>query len=259
MIKSWMKRLMMMRISKYILIITLSASLVFAGFTVYGARIGNFNIYTNGSDVQLALYMKEDKSDLGSHLSVPVLDNMKDTTFEDIASKDVRRQIMSGLGPKNDNVHNQYLAFSVVLVNRSERMVNYDVELTVIASSEGRGGRRVEAAMRVLIVTERGYNNGSIYESLETDEEREEFFRNAKIYALAEESEEAKEHLKENTYYETQDFISDIQLLHQDEYDLEIEEEVKYTVLIWLEGWDDDCIDDLYGGKIKMRLDFRGR
>ena len=259
MVKSWIKRLMMMRISKYVLIITLSASLVFAGFTVYGARIGNFNIYMKEGDVRLALYMKEDKSDLGTHLSVPVLDGMKDTTFEDIAAQNIRSQIMHGLGPKNDNVHSQYLAFSVVLINLSDKMVNYTVDLTVVGSSEGRGGKIVESAMRVFVIAERGYEKGSVYDSLATDAEKEEYFRNGRIYALPEATEENRQRLEENTHYQTEDFISEVQIFHQEEFDLEINEEVKYTVLMWLEGWDADCMNDLFGGRIKMRMDFAGQ
>ena len=259
MVTKWMKRLMMMRISKYVLIITLSASLVFAGFTVYGARIGNFNIYTAANDIALAIYMKEDKSDLGTHLSVPMLENMDNTTFEDIAEPDIRNRIVTGLGPKNDTEHNQYLAFSFVLVNYSDRMVNYGMELTVTSSREGLGGLYVESAMRVLILKERHFENGPKYEAMTSDAEREDYFRNGDIYALRETTEEAKQRLKDNTFYETQDFISEVQLFHQEEYDLEIEEEVKYTVLMWLEGWDVDCVNALYGGKIKMRLDIAGR
>ncbi len=31
---------------------------------------------------------------------------------------------------------------------------------------------------------------------------------------------------------------------------------VKYTVLIWLEGWDDECVDAILGGTIKLELQF---
>lgn len=259
MVKKWVKRLSLMRVSKYALTISLSSSLVFAGFTVYGARTGNFNIYTQANDLALSIYMKEDKSDLGTHLSVPMLDNMDNTTFEDLASDEIRNRIVPGLGPKNDEVHHQYLAFSFVLVNFSDRMVNYSTDLTVTSSHEGFGGLAVEQAMRVLVLKERGFQNGSEYEALSTYEEQNEYFRNGDIYALPEETEENQQRLEDNTNYKTIDFISDVQLFHQEEYDLEIGEEVKYTVLMWLEGWDADCINALYGGKIKMRLDIAGK
>ena len=30
----------------------------------------------------------------------------------------------------------------------------------------------------------------------------------------------------------------------------------KYTVVIWLEGNDPDCVDDIIGGQIKFGMDF---
>ena len=259
MVIKWMKRIKWMRLSKYVLIVSLSLSLVFCGFTIYGAKIGNFNIYLHGDDVQLAIYMMEDKSDLGTHLSVPVLDEMDNTTFEDIATRNIRSKIMNGIGSKNDDIGRQYLAFSFVLVNFSDRMVNYDMELTIISTREGLGGGRVEAAMRVLIIKEWDYHLGPTYESLATDEEQDAFYRAGSFYALAEKSEEDRKDLIENTTYTTQDFISDVQLFRQEEFAFEPNAEVKYTVVIWLEGWDVDCVNDIYGGKIKMRLDIVGR
>lgn len=258
MVIKWMKRIKWMRVSKYILIITMTLSLVFCGFTVYGARTGNFNIYLHANEVQLGIYMKEDKSDLGSHFSVPVLDKMDDVTFDDIASKKVRDRIMTGLGSKNDENGKQYLAFSFVLGNYSNRMVNYDVELTVISSREGLGGEKVESALRVLVIKQ-DYNNGSVYESLTSDAEREQLFRSGKFYALAEKSEENKKPLIENTDYVTEDFISETQLFKQEEFDFEINQEVKYTLVFWIEGWDVECTNSIYSSKIKMRLDITGR
>ena len=31
----------------------------------------------------------------------------------------------------------------------------------------------------------------------------------------------------------------------------------KYTVVIWLEGNDPDCIDELIGGTLKLSMDFK--
>lgn len=258
MVIKWMKRLKWMRISKYALIITLLLSLVFAGFTVYGARTGNFNIYLHVSDVQLAIYMKEDMSDLGTHLSTPVLDQMSDVTFADIASDGPRNQIMNGLGCKNDWENREYLAFSFVLKNFSDRMVNYDMELSIVQTREGFGGGDVTKALRVLVVKEWHYEQGSAYEALETQEQKERFFKNGTIYALPEETIESVNSLKENTDYVTEDFISEVQIFLQTENDLEVEAEVKYTFVFWLEGWDADCVNNLYGGKIQMRLDISG-
>ena len=30
----------------------------------------------------------------------------------------------------------------------------------------------------------------------------------------------------------------------------------KYTVVIWLEGWDPECVDDIMGGEVKLSMNF---
>lgn len=269
MVLKWVKRLKWMRISKYALIITLLLSLVFAGFTVYGTRTGNFTIYAHGSGVSLAIYMEEDRSDMNVRLTVPTLEQMDNITYGTIAAPYMRNQIMSGLGCKNDDEYGMYLAFSFVLVNLSDRMVNYDMELTVIDSRPGtRGAGEVINALRVLMLREEGYDQyGSIYDNPETPEaEKRALFENeetCKIYALPEASAEAKAELDRElalwTPYTTKDFISTIQIFDETVYDFDVGAETKFTVIMWLEGCDPECVNNILGGKIKMRLDIFGR
>lgn len=242
-----MKRLKLLRISKYAIIICLLLSIIFAGFTVYGANTGNFNVYVQESDVNLAVYMTDDKSDMSAHLTVPTLDEMFDCTYAflptDISTQGSEER---GLGSKNDR-DNHYLAFSVMLVNLSERGVDYGMALTVTETRTGSGGGEVLNAMRVAVI------------------EGDNPLNTAKIYAKPETSEENEAHLQSELdivgHYpsETVDFKSDVQIFDEFYYDLAEDGEVKYTIVIWLEGCDKECVNDLFGSKIKMRLDFTGR
>jgi hypothetical protein len=38
---------------------------------------------------------------------------------------------------------------------------------------------------------------------------------------------------------------------------MEIEQIQKYTVVIWVEGWDPECTDAIVGGKLEVSLTFR--
>ena len=38
--------------------------------------------------------------------------------------------------------------------------------------------------------------------------------------------------------------------------DFQPEDKVKYTIVIWVEGWDMDCTDERLQDRIKMKLDF---
>lgn len=244
----WLKRLKMMRISKYAIVICLLLSIVFAGFTVYGANTGNFNIYVQESDVSLAVYMKDDKSDLGAHLSVSTLDQLFDCTYlfvpDDIATKGTPEK---GLGSKNDP-YNRYIAFSLCLVNMSDRAVDYRVAMTINDTTAGKDGGNVLGALRVALI--RG----------------DDPMTAAKFFAKPEDNVENKTYLEnqlKNEYRpypsETIDFISETQIFSEDYQDLDVNGEQKFTIVIWLEGCDVDCIDNLLSGKVKMGLEFVGR
>ena len=244
----WPKRLKMMRISKFAIIICLLLAIVFAGFTVYGARTGNFVIFVQPEEgIDIQIYMKEDKSDIGTHLSVPTLKEWTNYTYGLLRHRD----LVSGLGPKNDDnhiggVYNRYMCFSFMIVNMGERDVDFLFEMTISDSERGSGGGDPIKAMRVNVI------------------EEENKFEDGTVYAFAEETEEGRELLsKPNEVrgyipYETKDFITLTQVCSERFLDLKIGEERKFTVIIWLEGQDIECVDNLFGGRLQMRLDITG-
>lgn len=253
MVEKWIKRLKLMRISKYAIIICLLLALVFAGFTIYGINTGNFNVYITESEVKLALYMQDDKSDMKTHITVPTLKQTFDNTYADLP-QDIafRGTPEKGLGSKNDPV-NRYIAFSLCLVNLSERTVDYGMALSITDVRAGEEGGDVVQAMRVAVIE--GDNDLST----------------AKFYAMPEPDgyykdtgETYKEHLdNELAKYgeypsETIDFVSSDKIFDEMHYDLAEGGEVKYTFVLWLEGCDGNCEDVLFGGRVKMQLDFVG-
>lgn len=125
----WLKRLQMMRISKIVIAVSLALSVIFAGFTIYGNKVGNFIINVSNDGAHIAATMKEDLSDLSSRLSVSGLEGQGATTYEDIP-----RSIARGIGNKSDTVYQTYMAFSFYLVNKTERSVDYDMSLNVVDS-----------------------------------------------------------------------------------------------------------------------------
>lgn len=222
----WLKRLQMMRISKIVIAVSLALSVIFAGFTIYGNKVGNFIINVSNDGAHIAATMKEDLSDLSSRLSVSGLEGQGATTYEDIP-----RSIARGIGNKSDTVYQTYMAFSFYLVNKTERSVDYDMSLNVVDSV----GRAIDI-MRVMI------NEGDA--------------EGGDIYANPEASEEGENWLKQHTSYETIAFISEKQLMAKRVTDFQPEDKVKYTIVIWVEGWDMDCTDERLQDRIKMKLDF---
>ena len=56
--------------------------------------------------------------------------------------------------------------------------------------------------------------------------------------------------------YEVTNFISATRVYYRPVERLESAQIHKYTVIIWLEGWDAECIDNIKGGSVKMEMKF---
>lgn len=52
------------------------------------------------------------------------------------------------------------------------------------------------------------------------------------------------------------DFFSNEHIFYNKGFDLAPLETIKYGIIIWLEGWDKDCVDDKLGGTIRMDFAF---
>ena len=56
--------------------------------------------------------------------------------------------------------------------------------------------------------------------------------------------------------YNTTPFVEDRKVFSITEEDVDPEEIIKYTVVVWLEGDDPECLDNIKGGSVKMSLTF---
>lgn len=254
----WFKRLKMMRISKYAIIICLLLAIIFAGFTVYGARTGRFVVHVEQVEgVDLAVYMKEDKSDMRQSLEIDPLSNWTDFTYNKLVERS--DTLINGLGVKNDQnyvggVYNRYMCFSFMLVNRGSKPLDVLFELAVTHNKDGPDGGNAINAVRVSII------------------EGENSFESGRVFAKAEQTtedhtkEEAEELLKYESHdgkyryvpYETKPFISDTLICSEEYVDLKVGEERKYTLVLWLEGQDIECVDDVFEAELIMELDIIG-
>lgn len=57
-----------------------------------------------------------------------------------------------------------------------------------------------------------------------------------------------------NAENNTQPFYSDNVIMLEKNENFQVDSEDKYTIVIWVEGDDPDCIDELIGGEIKMNM-----
>ncbi|MDE6690791.1 MAG: hypothetical protein K2K04_02365 [Clostridia bacterium] len=267
----WTKRLKWIRASKIIIPIALAISLVFAGFSVYAKEAEYFVLRVNNGDgVNLALAMKRDLSDATPRLLVPVnggYDNVtwtpdKNRVYEpnrygrdlpdDIAQHDGEHSIYE------TNGRYSFYSFSFWLINKSNRAVDVDMRMDIDSITVGKNDSdiHIDEAIRVMVIE--GDNPGPRLSD-----------NTYMIYKKAEKTEEAEKELtdtlrKVDGYDNTKtiSFESDL-CIFNNEGDWGIKnlvagETKRFTIVVWLEGWDPECIDPIIGERLKMSMSFTG-
>ncbi len=119
-------------------------------------------------------------------------------------------------GPHNGN---NYIAYTFYLRNVSDRTVGYKAYIDLLSSYKG-----AEEAMRVKI-----YKNGT-----------------PTVYAKRAANGEPEPN--------TTPFYSETKVMSETYMDFKPGDTDKYTVVIWLEGWDPECVNKILTGSAKMAM-----
>ncbi len=133
--------------------------------------------------------------------------------------------LKENIDTEKDGSHNgqNYMAYTFYLENRGKEVMNYWVECVIDDAT-----RNVDEAIRVII-----YLNGE-----------------KTVYAK-------KNLLTGKNEPNTTKFYSDDLAVLRQRKDFKPKDVDRYTVVVFLEGDDPDCVDKLIGGEIKMHLDIR--
>ncbi len=264
----WIKRLKWIRASKIIIPIALAISLVFAGFSVYAKDAEYFVIrINNGDGVNLALAMERDLSDATPRLLVPVSARYEDATWTPDSEYKYHQNGYSSRLPDDiaqyDGEHSVYeskgryafYSFSFWLINKSNRAVDVDMRMNIDSITVGKNSENIhiDDAVRIMVIEG---------EPLLSDE-------TYMIYKKAEKTEEAEKELTDTLKREkgydnnkTVSFASDICIFNREGdlgyKNLAVGETIRFTIVVWLEGWDAECIDPIISESLKMSIDFAG-
>ena len=123
------------------------------------------------------------------------------------------------ISKEGDNSQDDYIAYTFFVKNDGKENVSYKTKIVVESVI-----KNVDEAVRVAL-----YTNGE-----------------RKIYAK-----KAKDGKEEPN---TISFISNHLIMQQDRDNIKPGQIDKYTVVVWLEGKDPECIDDIIGGEMKMAM-----
>ncbi len=262
----WNKRLKILRISKVIIPIALAVSLLFAGFAVFAREAENFVVHvTEPDDVKLLLDYDENFTNPTTHLVVPIRGRYDDATYTPnqksySSIKDFDTNLPNDIA-QYDGLHTifnlteriSFFSFSFYVMNDSDRAVDIEASLDIdeVTVADKNSAHHVDGATRVMILegkpllSEETY---TIYKLPEPDPALE----NA-AGGLGE-----VEYNTDNVkFFESSDCV----FTRQGDNcfkSIDIGEKLRYTVVVWLEGWDPDCIDEVRYDKMKMSFNFRG-
>src|SRR5574344_2234749 len=140
----WINRIKLLQISKFLIIVCLILSIVLAGFTIYGDKVGNFVISTQEQDpgIKIAITQYEDLSHQTDILAIKGLTEQTNTTLERIPF-----DVSYGLGDKSDVKFKRYLAYSFYLVNNSATTVDLTAVIQITEMSN-----HLDSAVRVMLI-----------------------------------------------------------------------------------------------------------
>lgn len=131
--------------------------------------------------------------------------------------------ISENVDTEKDGEHNgtNYIAYTFYVSNLGKETVNYWYEIDIDDTI-----RNVDKAIRIMI------------------------YRNGVPIVYAKENETTKK-AEENT----KKFRSDDIAVLEERKNFAPNDKDKFTLVIWIEGDDPDCLDDLIGGELKMHMD----
>lgn len=149
----------------------------------------------------------------------------------------------------------KFLAATFYLKNITDKPQTYSEAVALREITQN-----LDSALRVMLIKEKNgevseevyakavaKDGGSAYDENASPEEvcpKQFFGRNGKFV----ESEE-------DVWFATP-FVSSQYALYRTENHLAPGEVVKYSIIVWLEGWDEDCVDARLGGTIRLELQF---
>ena len=213
--KELYKRKLMMRVVTVIIaFLLLFLSLLYCILYIVNTK-GNFTISLDPNlKATKSIVMSSDSSFKEKSL---ILETAALEYMDNISESWLPRDINDHEGEHNGN---NYLAYTFFIKNEGKEKTNYVVSIDTISVI-----KNVDQAIRIAV-----YTNGEKV-----------------VYAKKNNSTGKPEP-------NTVEFISDSQVMLNLRKDFKPKDVDKFTVVVWLEGDDPDCIDSILGGEMKMQM-----
>ena len=216
------------------MLITLFLSICIIVVTIYGQNVGNFVISIEQEASDLGLSLSEDVS--FEHPTVRLYaESIENAT--NISGFDLPKNILEGDGAKNryTKTLGEYMAYSFYLKNSGEVKMSYSSKVSIEEEH-----LEVSSAFRLWVITEtNGVTNSYLYAKKPNTgsfNEMEQKFADAIETPIT-------------TFEEDEVF-------YMENHGFDVGDVTRYTIILWLEGDDPECIDDIIGGYIRFQMQF---
>ena len=250
---------------RIVTVLSIVLALLLAGVGIFygmytAIKLNSFKVYVDspGNKV-LSLFYDQDLSSGSETLEISGPNIMDNTTLPSKHNKSNSTAIEDKLElivTAENFVYepqDSFIAASFFLKNTTGEDQTYIEQLNLRHSTNN-----VETAIRVMLI--RNYQI-SVYAKAKENGEREKVVPLEKeIYTPLEitKNEDGTvniEHVGEEPWM-AEDFYSDDYIFYNDDRVIKPGEVVRYSIIIWLEGWDEDCTDDKLYGIIQMDFAF---
>lgn len=189
--------------------------------TYYGTQVGNFVITVEGRKYQsLSLSDKEDRSIPTSRLLAKSMRECLDADYSMIP-----QDIDEGMGNKNDTVNLRYLAYTFYLINSGDIALNYTMSYNIVRSE-----KQLESIIRIMVIKD---GERTVYAKAREDSGH--FGEPEGVFI----DENGRDPEATPLFY-TVPFQEDATntVIKETIYDFPAGSYSKYTVVMWLDGWD---------------------
>ncbi|WP_295153379.1 hypothetical protein [uncultured Ruminococcus sp.] len=217
--KETKRHVIVMRILGLLVIILVAVIAIAYAISYFYDKYGSFTVKINKYDMMRQGLTLSEEPDFNKTNSVLNADIVYDMT--NISGSDLPENIDMINGSHNGE---SYIAYTFYLINAGDDTISYDGEMTIENVTNS-----VDEAVRVAL-----YINGE-----------------KTIYGKTKSNGTGKESDCDS------EFTSSTVVMNTRKTGFKPQAKDKYTVVIWLEGNDPDCTDELIGGTLKLGMDFK--
>jgi len=220
------KREALIRVLTIILVLLLMFLSVMFACSSYVNKAGDFTVTMDKDAFNMGITLCETKDFTISSrfLAGEKCENMGDCTLswlpQDVDDID---------GSHNRSNGKEFLAYTFYVKNAGEKDVKYTTDIVIESVSLG-----VDEAVRLMV-----FKNGE-----------------PTIYAKPKKGTTNMFENNNGTYDIDKLFVSSTKMMEETTEEFKVGDIDKYTIVIWLEGWDQECVDDILGGDIKLAMNF---